>query len=380
MSERTHSAAAETTEFTSASTGPVQPRFSPQQKRKLTYILAGSAGIALVAAVLFQIFRAEQGEAGTGDAAKNVNRPGRVALTSTVARVGGRNITWREVADECMTRHGREILENIINRNIIQQACERQNVVVTNPEVAQEVQRIAAKFRLTPENWYQMLAAERNITPIQYRRDIIWPMLALKKIAGAKIVIKEKDLREPYIRDYGPRVEVRMILFDNLRRAQEVYAELIRNPRDFSRLAQKHSIEPTSRALGGIIPPIRRYSGNKKLEDAAFDLRDGEISAILQVGSRWVILLRERLTKPVVTSIDEVRQELEAQLREEKTQRAVAQIFEKLRRQTRVDNFLTNTRSGIQQTSANSTAGRARVGGSYPKPSGRQPRTTPRIR
>ena len=122
------------------------------------------------------------------------------------------------------------VITHAINRSIIQQACAQQNITIGDKEVASEIRRIARKFGMEPANWYQMLQVERNITPAQYTRDIIWPMLALKKIAGAKVTITEKELRELYTREYSPRVEARMILLDNSRRAGEVHKELMRNP------------------------------------------------------------------------------------------------------------------------------------------------------
>ena len=84
--------------------------------------------------------------------------------------------------------------------------------------------------------------------------------------------------------------------------------------------------------------------------------------SVITVGSsRFVILISDGLTRPVVTSLEQVRKELYETVKEERTQAAVAQIFDKLRRQTRVDNLWTGVTSGIQQTSG-STTGKARVG------------------
>lgn len=387
MSEGTHSPAAEATEVMSAPTVKPQPRFSAEQKRKWAYIVGGTALVAAVGVGLFQVFRPEPGAAANTAADGDTgSRYARGDLSRPVSTVNGHPISWRELAEECVSRHGREILENMINRSIIQQACARQNVSVTEPEVEAEIRRIAKKFGMTPANWFQMLQAERNITPAQYTRDIIWPMLALKKIAGVNVTVTDAEARKLFLREYGPRVEARMILVDNQRRAGEVHEKLMRNPtkEEFSQLAQRYSIEPTSRALGGDIPPIRRYSGNKQLEDMAFGLRKGQISAAMQVAqSRWVILMSEGKTVPKVT-FDQVRNEVDKQLREEKTQQAVAQIFDKLRRQTRVDNFLTNTSTrGVRQTSGttDNNAGRARVGGGTYPPSSTGRRTEqPRIR
>lgn len=366
MSEWNHSSPAETNSAPPTVSQLISQHSAQNRRRKWGLLVAGSLGVLLLGGILFQIFRAEPGEAGADGNPAATPAGGQTVPTTVLARVNDYNIIWREVADECVARYGRDVLENIINRTIIQQACARRNITVTNAEVISEVRRIAAKFNLTPENWYQMLQAERGITPVQYHRDIIWPMLALKKIAGTKIQISEKELRHGFEKHYGPRVKAKMIMFDNQRRAAEVHAELLRHPEDFERLAQRHSIEPNSRALGGEIPPIPRYSGNKKLEEEAFRLRPGEISPLIQIGfNRFVILKCEGRTKPAITNLDEVRNQLYEQLLEEKTQQAVAQVFDKLKREARVDNFLTNTSTGIRQTSG-TQPGTARIRSTYP--------------
>lgn len=336
-----------------------------EQKRKWAVLIAGSLGIALIGGILFQIFRPQSGKAGPSTDAGNARQDGSTAF----ARVDGHVISRRQLADECIARHGREVLENLINRTIIQQACAKRKIVVTGNEVKQEVVRIAKKFGLDVASWYQMLQAERGITPLQYHSDIVWPMLALKKIAGTKVEITNDEIKKAFQRHYGERVKARIIVLDNLRRASEVHRMVVQSPRDFSRIAQKHSIEPNSRALGGEIPPLQRHAGNPKLEEKAFRLRTGEISPVIQVGyNRFVIMICDGRTKQTITDIRTVLDELRAQLIEEKTQTNVAQVFEKLRREARVDNFLTNTSTGIKQTSG-TKGGNARQPGRYPLPS-----------
>jgi foldase protein PrsA len=331
-------------------------------KQKLVLVGAGTAVAVLAAAVLLQVLRAEPGEAQVERAAPAGDRAAEAGHSSVsqrqpLARVGRQLISYEEVAQECVERYGKDILDQIINRTIIQQACVDRNITVTEAEVDKEIMTIAQKFKLTPEQWYQMLQAERNLTPLQYRRDIIWPMLALKRLAGTKISVDQKDIDMAFERDFGPKVKARMIMLDNFRRANEVWEQAVKNPQDFERLVQQHSIEPNSKALGGAIPPIRRHAGNDNLENAAFRLRKGEISPIVQVGPqiqpRFVILLCEGRTEKVVDELDdELYQQLYVQLMEEKTQEAVASIFDQLKKEARVDNYLTNTSSGgMQQTS-----------------------------
>ena len=366
MSEGTHSTSA-------TSPADAGNRGTGRKSGRKVAILAGSAVVAVLAAVaLMQVLRT----APEGAAAENPARAGQAGTArvsggsqQAVARVNGELISRDSVADECLARHGREVLENLINRLLIQQACEKQGVQVTQQEVEAEIVTIAKRFNLTRENWLQMLQAERNITPAQYRRDIIWPMLALRKLAGSDVQVTEQDLQTAFERDYGPRVEARMIMMDNDRRAREVLEKALQAPEEFGRLARLHSIEPNSRALDGDIPPIRRHTGNKKLEDAAFRLKPGEVSALIQVGfNRWVILKCEGRTDPIVQDIAQVRDTLYETIVEEKTQAAVARVFEGLKQTAAIDNYITNTRQeGVKQTASSrgATPGTA-TPGSYP--------------
>lgn len=307
-------------------------------------IVGGTLAVVAAAILGFQFFRAEPAAAPTDQA-------GKASLAGTnaspaLARVNGQTIHYDIVARECFDRIGKDVLENLINRTIIQHEVSKRGLNITQAEIDAEVQKIAKRFNLPVDTWYQMLQTERDLTPIQYQRDVIWPMIALRKLAGEEIQVSENDMQKAFQRDYGPRVRVRMIMMDNIRRANEVWEKANRNPEDFDKLAREFSVEANSRALGGSIPPISRYSGNQTLEDAAFRLQDGEISGLIQVESRYVILKCEGHTEQVVTDIKDVWNELYQQLQEEKTQERIAVVFEDLKKETRVDNYLTNTSTG----------------------------------
>lgn len=330
----------------SAGTHNTAENATNKTKQRLTWILGGTAAAAVAAGLLMQSFRAPAGHAASDSTAGSA-RVGTAKSSDVLARVGKETITKDAVADECIARHGKEVLDDLIHRLVIQQACEAQQITVTEQEVSAEIEKIAKRFNLDVNQWLQMLQAERNITPVQYRENVIWPMIALRKLAGEQIDLSEDDVKKAFIREYGPRVKARVIMLDNLRRANDVWDEANRNPDDFEKLAQKYSIDPNSRALGGQVPPIPRYTGNENLERAAFKLKEGELSGVVEIGTgRWVILKCEGRTEPVVTDIEEVRNSLVDQLTEVKTQQAIGKVFEKIKEQTRVDNYLTRTSTG----------------------------------
>ncbi|MBT5017803.1 MAG: peptidylprolyl isomerase [Planctomicrobium sp.] len=358
MSEMNHSSENPAVDSSVESTMPTQPN----KKSWLSYF-AGTVVLLVVAAVCLQFFNANTAVSQT-DANSNAGKatlsgsPGKV-----LAKVNNQSISYDVVARECVAKHGEEVLENMINRLIIQQECDRQGITISRGEVEQEVATSAEKFNLPIDSWYQMLASERGLTKEQYHDDVIWPMIALKKLAGKGVQVTEKEMQEGFARDYGPRMKGRMILLEgNIRQASQVWEKCVAAPDDFDRLARQHSTDPNSRALGGVIPPIRKNGGNKTIEDAAFKLQTGEISGLVQIGENsYVIIKCEGMTEPVVEDARVVWNDLLEQLTEEKTQRTVATIFEKVKKEARVDNFLTRTttngRTPIQQTSGLTGAG-----------------------
>lgn len=359
---------------------------TPRNRRRWAIAAGGTAVVLLAATALMQIWRGGEGVAaetaaseGAGKAtvggAETPNKP------RYLGRVGDAVISYDQVADEAMARYGTEVLDQLINRTIIEIACRQRGISVTEAEVEQEITTIAQEYGLDKTAWMQMLQAERNVTPLQYKRDIIWPMMALKKLAGSDVKITDADVRKAFERDYGPKVKARMIMMDNPRRLEEVWRQvneaceaakqnaspedaIVKAAGEFGRIAREHSIEPTSKALDGVIPPIRRHTGpeNVNVENAAFNLRPGEVSGIVQLPTpgapRYVVLFCEGQTEPVVApeQISLVRDEIVAQLQKEKTQENVAKVFKKLQEETPVHNYLTNTSTGGVQA-AGGTAG-----------------------
>ena len=126
----------------------------------------------------------------------------------------------------------------------------------------------------------------------------------------------------------------------------------------FGDLAEEYSIEPTSKSLRGEVPPIRRYGGQPQLEDVAFELQPGELSGIIQLGDKFVILKCEGRTEPVDVNPQEVREILHQDIFEKKLRMAMSEKFEEIRAKARIDNFLAGTSQAPDRVKARSRAKR----------------------
>jgi serine/threonine protein phosphatase PrpC len=154
---------------------------------------------------------------------------------------------------------------------------------------------------------------------------------------------------------------------NNQRQAQQIWEMARKNLslENFSELATKYSVEAGSRALGGEVPPIRKFGGQPTLEDEAFSLKPDEISGVIQVEDRFVILYCEGLTKPIQVEFAKVRDLIYEDIRQKKERVAMAGCFEHLQETAAVDNFLAGTSHSPARPTADNQAGRAEPAAYY---------------
>ena len=318
-------------------------------KKPWALLMGGTFALAAAGVGAMQLIDSEPAKAAPAPV-EQAARPvadGSKVLAKLSDGTNAETITYDQVAAEAMSRYGVDVLDAMVNRATVKLACEARGVSVTGAEVNAEITAAAKKYEVDRGTYLQMLQQERGVTPQQYARDVVWPKLALEKLADTQVAVTPEDVRKAFIRTYGPKVKARMIMTDNVRRAQEIYREAAAAPDEFGRLAREHSIDEGSKALDGVIPPISMYGSPEtaELEQKAFKLRDGEISGIIQlpfVGMRrYVILKREGLTEAAATKLEDVRPFIEEELREQKVQESVAKVFTQIRDRTTVRNFLT---------------------------------------
>ena len=202
-----------------------------------------------------------------------------------VAVVNGQKITRTDLARECIRRFGKEVLQSEVNKHLILDECQKSKIRITNEDVEAEVARVANQFSLPLDRWYAMLRDERGITPTQYKRDIVWPTLALRKLAAGQLNISQDDLQRAYDAEYGPKVQVRMISTSSRAKAQKLHADATARPDQFDRLAKDNSEDENSAAARGLVPPIRMHGGNPTLEKTAFSRPEGQVSPIIDVAN-----------------------------------------------------------------------------------------------
>jgi foldase protein PrsA len=281
--------------------------------------------------------------------------------TDPICTVNGQVITRQQLSDECVARKGEEILETLVARTLIEQGLRAAKKEVTAAEIDTEIENVAMKVAgIGREAWLRTLAKERGISPVQYARDIIYPALALRKLAAPRVQVTEKDMQNSFEAQYGEKLRVRIIMVDKLRSAQDIWEELKKNPGGFEKLAQERSMDTGSRSLGGLLAePITRHAFPAHVADAAFaQLVDGDpkdkdpkhkpkdfdFTGPIQVAeATWVLIRRESVipAQNVDPKDQNVRKGVYEMIYEVKLKEAMNEVMVELMRAAAIDNKLT---------------------------------------
>jgi parvulin-like peptidyl-prolyl isomerase len=259
-----------------------------------------------------------------------------------MALVNGKDISRPALTQACVERYGGDVLESLVNKRLITNHCAKRGIAVTNEEISAEIDRMAKRFQLGREQWLEMLEKERGVSPQEYARDIVWPTLALRKLADAQLQVTAEEIQQAYEQEFGEMVRARLIAVRDAAKAQKLQAELAAHPQNFARTAIEHSEDVNSASVGGLIQPIRRHMGDEALEAVAFNLQPGQVSSVVQVGQQYVILKCDERIAPRQVPMAEVQSRIVERIKDEKLRAAAAGIFAKVQESATIQNVYNN--------------------------------------
>jgi foldase protein PrsA len=262
-----------------------------------------------------------------------------------VATVNGRPISKRKMAEILWDAHGLAIMQQLIVLELAKDQTAHQNIKVTQADIDREFQR--ALVALAPEAGTQNAAAADKMR--QEALDLLLQKKGislaefklgmernahLRKLVEKDLRVDEPTLREEFARLYGEKVEVRSIQVNEVNALQEAL-NLLEKGTDFAEVAKRVSQESEAAQRGGLLEPFTFNDDNiaPVLREAAFALRPGEVTKPIKVGRWWFVWRLERRIPPADVRFEDVRTQVEQQLRDrvepDEMNRLVTELFRK---------------------------------------------------
>lgn len=253
-----------------------------------------------------------------------------------VAYIHDAPITREDLGEFLIERFGKERVDFLVNRRIVERACAAKGVFVTNEEVeAQLREDIKAMSALMTEEEFEKNVLKRfNKTLYEWKEDVIRPKLMLAKLVRPTVDVSEDELKMAYEARYGPRVDVRLICFlKDDRTFMKVYEEAKSSEEKFAHYARQSPISHLAMS-GGKVPPIHKHFPDKDLEKEAFSLKEGEVSKLVDLKDGTRVMMKcDKIHGPdTAVTFAKVRLKLRDELFEQKVNAKIPVVFEELRK------------------------------------------------
>jgi peptidyl-prolyl cis-trans isomerase D len=112
-------------------------------------------------------------------------------------------------------------------------------------------------------------------------------------------------------------------------KADELLAQVQKSPDSFADVAKKNSQDPISADIGGDLDYLTKAGMiSKSFADAAFAMKKGEISAIVESEFGYHIIRLTDIKTPKQKSFEEMRPEIETELKKQQAQKKFAEVAE----------------------------------------------------
>ena len=108
-------------------------------------------------------------------------------------------------------------------------------------------------------------------------------------------------------------------------KAEQLLAAVKKAPDSFADVAKKNSQDPGSAPIGGDLDFFARGAMTKPFEDAAFSLKNGEISNLIETEFGYHIIRVTGVKSPRQRTFEEMKPELETELKKQQAQRKFAE-------------------------------------------------------
>jgi hypothetical protein len=245
-------------------------------------------------------------------------------------------ITREEFGEYLIARCGMaDRLNNMVNRSIIEHEAKQRGIEVTAAEVEADFNESLKGINTNREDFVKKILLPYNKSLYEWKEDVIKPRLMLVKMCRQRVTATEEDLRNAYDAYYGEKVHCLLIKWrkEEQSLAVAMYPKIRDDEKEFDRVARSQFTAELA-ARGGEVPPFGHFTtGNPDMERAAFALKPGEISQVLESPEGFVVMkCIERVPASHAKTLDEVRGQLTEDIIKRKIdQQEIPKFFAELR-------------------------------------------------
>jgi len=262
----------------------------------------------------------------------------------------------QELDNSQLTEVKKNILEGLINRELLYQESQKKGIKIEDATITQQLTELKGQF--PSEETFKEELKKMNLTEDLLKTQIKSGMIIeqfINEQFDKKTTIPDKEVKEYY--DAHPdffkqpeKVKASHILIkadekadkakkDEARKKLEGIQQKVQKGEDFGTLAKEFS-EDSSNTKGGDLGYFGRGKMVKPFEDAAFALKSGDVSNIVETKFGYHLIKVTDKKAEGTTPYEEVKSRIEKYLKEEKVQSEVRLYVDKLKETAKIERFI----------------------------------------
>jgi peptidyl-prolyl cis-trans isomerase C len=260
------------------------------------------------------------------------------------------------IPNEQLENLEKSVLESLIDRELISQEAQKEGYKVENAQVDQRMKELQGRFPSQTD--FQAALGQMGLSEddlrSQIKRELTLQQFIDKKFAPEAVVTDEKAKTyyetHPEAFMQPEQVRARHILIKvepgasetekaaSLKKLADIQGR-VKKGEDFAKLATEFSDGP-SKTKGGDLGYFRRGQMVKPFENAAFALKPGEVSDIVETQFGYHLIKSVDKKPESKIAYEEVKARLKEYLKQEKIRELIRSYIQELKTKAKVERFL----------------------------------------
>jgi foldase protein PrsA len=229
-----------------------------------------------------------------------------------IAKLGDKTITSEDLNQQLLQKHGRELLDQMVDHEVVRMEGNAEGVTVTEDEITKELKRMQQGYD-SETQFYESMQEQLGFTPESLKTDLFNKLL-LEKIATKSITITDEQV-DSYIKahpdEFISPVQLRLqqIVVGSKEQTDKVAADLNKGM-DFAQVAKNRSLDDSTRNKGGDLGWLDENDPfmAPSIMSAAKKLKVGEVSKPVLFNDNFYILKLKELKEDSKAKKDELKE------------------------------------------------------------------------
>ncbi|WP_201008988.1 peptidylprolyl isomerase [Paenibacillus glycanilyticus] len=258
-----------------------------------------------------------------------------------VATVNGVKISKDKLYDSLVEQGGKSTLDNMITQELIDQAADDAKVTVTEADVDKEIENLKKSFG--SEDEFNQTLAQYGMTVDSLRQDAE-VQVKIRKILEPQVKVTDEDIKAYYDQNKASmstpeQIRASHILVATKEEAEDILKQL-KGGADFATLAKEKSTDTGTKDNGGDLNFFAKGTMEPAFEDAAFKLKKGELSGIVQTSYGYHIIKKTDEKAAVTPTLEEKKEDIKYQLVTQKVSELSSNWMADLKAKAKITNTL----------------------------------------